>query len=104
LKGAVGGAVNEVGHEEHHMRIATYEDHGQFADGTRDEMTQRAAYQPMFDNARKIRDLVSELHDLSLELVEPASARPKPKPPTTTKATSPKTNRPRASQATKRQG
>ena len=63
-----------------------------------------AEYQPMFDNARKIRELVSQLHDLSLELVEPASASPKPKPPTTTKATSPKANRPRTRKAAKRQG
>jgi hypothetical protein len=54
-----------------------------------------ANYQPMFDNARKIRDLVGQLNDLSLELVEPAAARQKPKVPATTKATSPKTSRPR---------
>jgi hypothetical protein len=29
-----------------------------------------AAYRPMFDNARKIRELVDELYELSLELVE----------------------------------
>ncbi|WP_298337435.1 DUF6788 family protein [Ferrimicrobium sp.] len=51
-------------------------------------------YQPMFDNARKIRDLVSQLQDLSLELVEPAAARPKPKATKATKATSTKTSRP----------
>jgi hypothetical protein len=49
----------------------------------------------MFDNARKIRDLVGQLNDLSLELVEPAAARQKPKVPATTKPTSPKTSRPR---------
>jgi hypothetical protein len=63
-----------------------------------------ANYQPMFDNARKIRDLVSQLHDLSLELVEPAAASPKPKAPTATKATSPKTSRPRIRKSAKRQG
>ncbi|MDA8310138.1 MAG: hypothetical protein M0Z46_05915, partial [Actinomycetota bacterium] len=38
-----------------------------------------ADYQSMFDNARKIRDLVSQLHELSLELVEPATKGPRPK-------------------------
>ncbi len=32
-------------------------------------------YQPMFDNARKLRALVSQLHELSLQLVEQADAR-----------------------------
>jgi hypothetical protein len=31
-----------------------------------------AEYQPLFDNARKLRDLMSELQDLTLELVEDA--------------------------------
>jgi hypothetical protein len=64
-----------------------------------------ADYQPMFDNARKIRDLVSQLNDLSLELVEPAAAGPKPKTRTATKTSpSPKTSRPAAPKAAKRQG
>jgi len=54
-----------------------------------------ANYQPMFDNARKIRDLVSQLHDLSLELVEPAPVKPK-----AAKATSPKASRPRTRRVT----
>ncbi len=61
-------------------------------------------YQPMFDNARKIRELVSQLHDLSLELVEPPAANSKPKTATATKATSPKTSRPRTRKAAKPQG
>jgi hypothetical protein len=61
-------------------------------------------YQPMFDNARKIRDLVSQLHDLSLELVKPAAANSKPKASTPTKAASPKSNRSRARKAAERQG
>ena len=61
-------------------------------------------YQPMFDNARKIRDLVSQLHELSLELVEPAAARTKPKAPTAARATSPKARRPRTAKSAKRQG
>ena len=52
-------------------------------------------YQPMFNNARKIRDVVSHLHDVSLELVEPAAASPRPKILTAAKATSPKTSQPR---------
>ena len=60
-----------------------------------------ANYRPMFDNARKIRDLVSQLHDLSLELVEPAAASPTPKAPAATKTTSP--SRPRTRKAAKRQ-
>ena len=63
-----------------------------------------ANYQPMFDNARKIRELVSQLHDLSLELVEPAAASAKPKAPTPTKATSSKTNESRTRKSAKRQG
>jgi hypothetical protein len=63
-----------------------------------------ANYQPMFDNARKIRDLVSQLQDLSLELVEPAATSAKPKAPTSTKATSSKTNEPRTRKSAKRQG
>ncbi|MHB1783978.1 MAG: DUF6788 family protein [Acidimicrobiales bacterium] len=61
-------------------------------------------YQPMFDNARKIRDLVSQLHDLSLELVEPAAASQKSKASTETKAASPKTSQPRTPKSAKRQG
>jgi len=61
-------------------------------------------YQPMFDNARKIRDLVSQLHELSLELVEPAAPRPKPKTAAATKATSPETKSPRTRNSAKRQG
>jgi hypothetical protein len=63
-----------------------------------------ANYQPMFDNARKIRELVSQLHDLSLELVEPAAPRPKPKAAAATKATSPETKRPRTRKSATRQG
>jgi hypothetical protein len=63
-----------------------------------------ADYQPMFDNARKIRELVSQLHDLSLELVEPAAAKPKPKAAAATKATSPETKRPRTRNSATRQG
>jgi hypothetical protein len=63
-----------------------------------------ANYQPMFDNARKIRDLVSQLHDLSLELVAPAAASLKPKAPTATKATSSKTSQSRTRKLAKRQG
>jgi hypothetical protein len=59
-----------------------------------------ANYQPMFDNARKIRELVSQLHDLSLELVEPATPKPKAKAATTTKATSSTTSRPRTRKVT----
>ncbi|MHB8290473.1 MAG: DUF6788 family protein [Acidimicrobiales bacterium] len=65
-----------------------------------------ADYQSMFDNARKIRDLVSQLHELSLELVEPAANGPKPKAPTAAKAASPKTSSrpPKSPKAAKSQG
>ena len=59
-----------------------------------------ADYQPMFDNARRIRDLVSQLHELSLELVEPAEVSSKAKEPTPTEESAP--SRPR--KAAKRQG
>ena len=60
-----------------------------------------ANYQPMLDNARKIRDLVSQLHELSLELVEPPAASAKAKAPAATKATSPKSSRPQTSKSAK---
>ena len=69
-----------------------------------------AEYQPMFDNARRIRDLVNELQELSLELVEPKGTGAKPKAAKATKATkrttaSSKTAGPlRARKAAKRQG
>ena len=65
-----------------------------------------ADYQPMFDNARKIRELVSQLHELSLELVEPPAANSKSKAPAAAKAASPRTSSrsPRSPKATKRQG
>jgi hypothetical protein len=54
-----------------------------------------AEYEPLFDNARKLRDLVSQLQELTLQLVEPtdgsrrrkASRTPtKPRPAKPTKA------------------
>jgi hypothetical protein len=45
-----------------------------------------ADYQPLFDNARRLRELMSELFELSLQLVEPADARSHPKPSTTSAA------------------
>ena len=62
-----------------------------------------ADYQPMFDNARKIRDLVTQLHELSLELVEPAEASAKPRTSTPTRDTSPSRPRPRTRKVAKRQ-
>ena len=41
-----------------------------------------AEYQPLFDNAGKLRALMNELHELSLGLVEPADAGSRPKPGT----------------------
>jgi hypothetical protein len=38
-----------------------------------------AEYQPLFDNARKLRDLVNELQDLTLELVEEADGAQRPR-------------------------
>ena len=37
-----------------------------------------AEYQPLFENARRLRELMSELHELSLQLVEPAAAGSRP--------------------------
>ncbi|MDA8355489.1 MAG: hypothetical protein M0Z95_04130 [Actinomycetota bacterium] len=39
-----------------------------------------ADYQPLFDNARRLRELMSELHKLSLQLIEPAEDPSGPKP------------------------
>ena len=65
-----------------------------------------ADYQPMFDNARRIRELVSQLQELSLELVEPAEVSSKAKEPTPTGEAAPSRPRPRTrpSKAGKRQG
>ena len=37
--------------------------------------TQLAQYQPLFDNARKLRTLLSELQDLTLEIVDEDSSQ-----------------------------
>jgi len=59
--------------------------HGPYAEWTRKiagkTITRRltpdelAQYQPLFENARKLRALLSELHDLTLEIIEDNSAR-----------------------------
>ena len=49
---------------------------------TEDEVTE---YQPLFDNARKLRDLISELQALTLELVEGPDHTPAPAPSRTTR-------------------
>lgn len=36
---------------------------------------QLAAYQPMIDNSRRLRELVAELHDLTLEVVQADAER-----------------------------
>lgn len=54
-----------------------------------------ADYQPLFDNARKLRDLVSQLQELTLQLVDKTDRRSGPKstkasPRAASKAQSPK--------------
>jgi hypothetical protein len=54
--------------------------HGPYAEWTRKiggktvtrrlTATELADYQPLFDNARKLRALLAELHDLTLEIIE----------------------------------
>jgi len=39
-------------------------------------------YQPLFDNAKKLRALVAELQDLILEIIQTDSSRPGPEPGT----------------------
>jgi hypothetical protein len=73
-----------------------------------------ALYQPMFDNARKIRDLVSELHELSLEMVDndvsnkgaatKAKTTGATKANEAVKATSSQNSTSRSRKATRRQG
>ena len=65
-----------------------------------------ANYQPMFDNARRIRHLVSQLQELSLELVGPAEVSSKAKEPSPTGEAAPSRPRPRTRprKAAKRQG
>ena len=69
--------------------------HGPYAEWTRKiggkTVTRRltpaelADYQPLFDNAKKLRALVNELQDLTLEIIEPGStqqqSKPEPDPP-----------------------
>ncbi len=54
-----------------------------------------AEYQPLFDNARKLRDLVSQLQELTLQLVENADRGSRPNatkaPPRATAKTRPRT-------------
>lgn len=56
-----------------------------------------ADYQPLFDNARKLRALVSQIHELSLQLVEPADAGSRPTATRTPTATVTRPRRPSAS-------
>ncbi|MGO8894564.1 MAG: DUF6788 family protein [Streptosporangiaceae bacterium] len=69
--------------------------HGPYAEWTRKiggkTVTRRLApaelaeYQPLFDNAKKVRALVNELQDLTLEIIEPDGTQepqdPQPEPP-----------------------
>jgi hypothetical protein len=69
--------------------------HGPYAEWTRKiggkTVTRRltpaelAEYQPPFDNAKKLRALLSELQDLTLEIIEPDRTQepqdPQPEPP-----------------------
>ena len=62
--------------------------HGPYAEWTRKiagkTVTRRltpaelAEYQPLFDNAKKLRALLAELQDLTLEIIETGSSRPGP--------------------------
>ena len=66
--------------------------HGPYAEWTRKiggkTITRRltpaqlAEYQPLFDNARKLRALLAELQDLTLEIIETDSSRQIPEPET----------------------
>jgi hypothetical protein len=64
--------------------------HGPYAEWTRKisgkTITRRltpaelAEYQPLFDNARKLRALLAELQDLTMEIIEAGSPRQSPEP------------------------
>jgi hypothetical protein len=64
--------------------------HGPYAEWTRKiggkTITRRltpaelAEYQPLFDNAKKLRALLSELQDLTLQIIEADSPRPQQSP------------------------
>jgi hypothetical protein len=64
--------------------------HGPYAEWTRKiggkTVTRRltpaelAEYQPLFDNARKLRTLLAELQDLTLQIIETGSAQQQPGP------------------------
>jgi hypothetical protein len=64
--------------------------HGPYAEWTRKiggkTITRRltpaelAEYQPLFDNAKKLRALLTELHDLTLEIVAAHSRQPQQSP------------------------
>ena len=62
---------------------------------------QLVEYQPLFDNARKLRALVSDLHELTLQLqlVEPADSGSATKVPTTAPSTPARPRPPKARKA-----
>jgi len=60
---------------------------------------QLVEYQPLFDNARKLRALVSDLQELTLQLVEPADSSRETKVPTTAPSTPARPRPPKARKA-----
>jgi uncharacterized protein DUF6788 len=66
--------------------------HGPYAEWTRKiggkTITRRLSpaelteYQPLFDNAKKLRALLAELQDLTLQIIETGSSRQSPEPQT----------------------
>ena len=60
---------------------------------------QLVEYQPLFDNARKLRALVSDLQELTLQLVEPADSGSGTKVPTTAPSTPARPRPPKARNA-----
>ena len=60
---------------------------------------QLVQYQPLFDNARRLRALISDLQELTLQLIEPADRGGRTKVPTTAPNTPARPRPPKTSKA-----
>ena len=86
LPGTLTVRAYECGKPRCHCHNGPEHRHGPYAEWTRKiggktvtrrlTDTELAAWQPLFDNARKIRALIAELQELTLAIIDPASHHP----------------------------
>jgi Family of unknown function (DUF6788) len=86
LPGTLTIRAYECGKPRCHCHDAPGHRHGPYAEWTRKiggktvtrrlTDTELTAWQPLFDNARKLRALITELQDLTLAIIDPASHHP----------------------------